>query len=81
MLDLIVTWRSTWYPFSRYERGEITGERFGVNRIYRHKKTGQVRIYSDLNMDGRKIAVNGGPAVTMRPRGRFGKLYLGFRED
>ena len=87
MINLTVTWRDRWhwwhgkYP-SRYAKGELTGGfMFGFGSIYRHKQSGQIRLYSDANMDGQRVSINGGPPVTLRPRGRFGKLYLGFEED
>ena len=81
MIELTVIWHRIGYPgmwFSRYERGESKGKASGVDKIYRHKKSGQVRVYSDRGLDGRKLRINGDRAGTLRPRGRFGKLYLGF---
>ena len=80
MITLSVTWKRIWYN-PRYERGHIHGETMGVKRIYRHRYTWQIRVYSDSPLDGRKLAVNGCKAVTLRKRGRFGKLYIGFKED
>ena len=84
MITLIVIWHRIGYPgiwFSRYERGEIaSGHTAGIDRIFRHKKSGQIRVYSDSNLDGTRVRVNGGNRVTLRPRGRHGKLYLGFEE-
>ena len=89
MINLTVQWQDRWQWWHRihpsaYAKGVIDDVSFGdthdISEIYKHKKTGQIRIYSDLNMDGRTLAVNGEPLVTLRPRGRFGKLYLGFRE-
>ena len=84
MLNLTVTWKRIWYNrfwWSPYERGEIRGQDIGINKIYRHKKSGQVRLYSNIDFNGAKVRINGQPFVTMRKRGRFGKLYLGFKED
>ena len=80
MIRLSVTWKRIWYN-PRYERGQIHGESMGVKKIYRRTKTGQIRLYSDADMSGIKLSVNHAPGVTLRKRGRFGKLYLGFRED
>ena len=80
MIQLSVTWKRIWYN-PRYERGQIRGDKMGVWKIYRHRKSGQVRIYAHLNLEGRQLSVNGEPLVTLRKRGRFGKLYLGFKED
>ena len=85
MFNLTVLWQDRWqwwhrmYP-SAYAKGRIVGESFMVDQIYRHKQSGQIRLYSGVNMDGEKLSVNGEPPVTLRPRGRFGKLYLGLRE-
>ena len=81
MIQLSVTWKRIWYN-PRYERGQIQGDPHGVNRIYRHRKSGQIRLYSDLRLEGAGVlSVNGEAPVTLTKRGRFGKLYLGFRED
>ena len=86
MLNLTVTWQDRWqwwhkiHP-SGYAKGQIAGPMHGVLEIYRHKKSGQIRVYSDQALDGEKLAVNGDKPVTLRPVGRFGKLYLGFEED
>ena len=63
-------------PFSKYDRGQITGvEGFAVERIYRNRNTGQVRFYSKQDMDGRVVMVNGTQHV-FHARGRFGMLYI-----
>ena len=92
MIALSVKWHRIGYPgvwFSRYERGEISSGNLdgiaidlpSIFKIYRHKQTGQIRIYSGRDMNGSQVTVNGARPVTLRPRGRHGKLYLGFRED
>ena len=84
MINLSVVWKRIWYNriwFSPYEHGKIAGDKFGVSKIYRHKKSGQIRLYSNYDKDGVKLSVNGESAVTMKKRGRFGKLYLGFKEN
>ena len=77
---------------SAYAKGEIhngkaVGDRalqalLGIRAgtIYRHKKSGQIRCYSDRNLDGHQLTVNSNLPVTLRQRGRHGKLYLGFEE-
>ena len=91
MIYISVTWHRIGYPgvwFSRYERGTVNdGNLDGIAidmptrlEIYRRKKTGQIRIYSDRDMNGAQLSVNGDSPVTLRPRGRFGKLYIGVEE-
>ena len=89
MINLSVTWQDRWEWWHRihpsaYAKGVIDNISFGdphdISEIYRHKASGQLRVYSDLNLDGRQLSVNGDPFVTLRPRGRFGKLHLGFEE-
>ena len=80
MIDLALIWVANWYPFSRYERGMVVGAQKVIDRIYRHKRTGQIRLYSVHDLEGVQLSVNGESAVTLRARGRFGKLYLGFKE-
>ena len=80
MIQLSVTWKRIWYN-PRYERGQIHGDKMGVKKIYQHSKTGwpvQIRLYSDFDMRGQKLSVNGEKAVMLR---KFGKLYLGFKEN
>ena len=74
-IDVRVVWRSVWY--SKYQRGTILASAAPIDRIYRHKKSGQIRLYSPQDLDGRQIAVNDAAPVTVRSRGRFGKLYIG----
>ena len=69
-----VVWRSVWY--SRYLRGSIMRSSRAIERIYKHKGTGQIRIYSAVDWHYQKLSVNEGPTVTMKSRGRFGKLYI-----
>ena len=70
-----VAWRSVWY--SKYLRATILATTAPIDRIYKHSKSGQVRLYSSQDLDGRQIAVNDAAPVTLRSRGRFGKLYIG----
>lgn len=76
-LSIRCSWSKIWY--SPYLRGEITyaPKQHGVERIYRHSRTGQIRIYSSSDWDGVGLSVNGAAAVIMRKRGRFGRLYIG----
>ena len=78
-LDLTWVRPPWWRVWNRYEHGVIRGENHGVDGIYRNAKTGQVRLYTDLDREGAVLTVNGAPPVRMERRGRFGKLYLGFR--
>ena len=85
MISLTVKWQDRWHWWHRmhpsaYAKGTGLRGEPNIYEIYKHKKSGQIRLYSYLNMDGRKLSINGLPAITMRPRGRFGKLYLGFDE-
>ena len=81
MLNLTVTWRDKWqwwhgkYP-SRYSKGAGVSAVPWVSSIYKHKETGQIRLYSDLNMHGELVSINGTQPVRLESRGRFGKLYL-----
>ena len=47
-----------------------------IEDLWRHVRTGQVRIYSDDDWEGRRVSFNGGPEMVMRARGRHGRLYL-----
>ena len=84
MIAITVTWRDRWrwwhamHP-SAYAKGEIDGVS-PILEIYKHKKTGQLRCYSGNDLDGRRLIVNSERPVTLRPRGRHGRLYLGFEE-
>ena len=85
MINLTVHWQDQWQWWHRihpsaYAKGDIAELDTGVTDIYRHKTSGRIRLYSDLWMDGHQVSVNGEAAVTLRQRGRFGKLYLGFVE-
>ena len=76
-IELKVVWRAVWY--SRYLRGKITSEwSGGVDKIYKHQGTRQIRVYSDSPLDGTQLKVNEMQPVTLRSRGRFGRLYIGF---
>ena len=88
MTTLTVEWQDRWqwwhriYP-SAYAKGTMDDrahEWYGIGRIYKHKKSGQIRLYSDHDQEGAQLSVNGYTPVTLRVRGRFGKLYLGFKE-
>ena len=73
-----VTWgAATWSSWFRYQRGDTVSVT-GINEIWRHARSGQVRIYSDLDWDGRRVSFNGEPPVVMLARGRHGRLYLSF---
>ena len=73
-----------WSPirFSQYLRGVVTSDttmmltHMAVGRIYKHGKSGQIRIYSGMNLNGLLVEVNGEPPKRMRARGRFGRLYI-----
>lgn len=77
MIEMIVRWRKPWY--SNWAQGGI--ERLdspvGIQRIYRHSGTGEIRVYSERGgwpLDGREIAVNS-EVVTLHRRGRWGRLH------
>ena len=73
-MRVFCNWRPIW--LSKYERGQImTVEGFSLERIYRNPATGQVRFYSQQNMDGVVVKVNS-KAMLFRSRGRFGFLYI-----
>lgn len=75
MTKISCKWRDV--RFSRFQRGAIVSvSGKAPERIYRDRWTGQIRIYSPENFDGEPVEVDGGPAVTMRARGRFGQLYI-----
>ena len=75
-----VAWgRPTWSSWFRYQRGvwlnaSVAGP--WIEDLWRHVRTGQVRIYSDDDWEGRRVSFNGGPEMVMRARGRHGRLYL-----
>ena len=76
-MNVYVTWKPIWY--SRYLRGTNIWSRPETPRvvqIYKRKKTGQIRLYSDYDFDGKELSVNDFPPITMRLRGRFGRLYI-----
>ena len=76
-MEVTVTWKSIWY--SRYFRGVnliASPDTPHIERIYRHGPTGQIRLYSDHDFDGKGLSVNGGERIIMRSRGRFGQLYI-----
>ena len=70
-----VVWRSVWY--SRYLRGSIMRSSRAIERIYKHKDSGQIRIYSAVDWHNVQLSVNEHEAIRMESRGRFGKLYIG----
>ena len=70
-----VVWRSVWY--SRYLRGSIMRSTRAIERIYKHKGTGQIRLYSAVDWHNVLLSVNENEAIRMESRGRFGKLYIG----
>ena len=85
MINLTVQWQDRWQWWHRihpsaYAKGVIDGRTHGVDEIYKHKASGQIRLYTDLGRDGEQVSINGAPAVTLRSRGRFERLYLGFKE-
>ena len=69
-----------WQPkawWNRYRRGLVvrsTGVPF--TEIWERVNTGQLRFYTDDDMDGATISVNGGRTFTMHQRGRHGRLYI-----
>ena len=72
-----VTWgKPTWSSWYRYQEGTTAAA--GIDQIWRHAKTGQVRIYSGDDWAGRRVTFNGAAPVVMRARGRHGRLYLSF---
>ena len=77
------TWRSI--RFSPYMRGAIASinasrnnviELAGIERIYMHKRTGEIRIYSRADFSDARVTI-GGQVHIMHSRGRFGRLYVG----
>ena len=74
IIDIAVDWHPIWY--SKYFRGAIKSSTVGIERIYKHGSSGQIRIYSPNDLDGRLVRVNDGPTITVKSRGRFGKLYI-----
>ena len=76
-MNVTVKWRPIWY--SRYLRGKIIVASLDtpqIEQIYKRKSTGQIRLYSDHDFDGKDLSVNGDTFITMRARGRFGRLYI-----
>ena len=84
MINLAVTWTHVWhyglFP-SRYDQAAIDGNKVGIDTLHRRRKTGQLRVYSDADMQGLVMVVNGGAPQTLRRAGRHGRLYLGFEEQ
>ena len=89
MIELTVNWQDKWqwwhrmYP-SAYAKGKVASVWHWEVEIYRHKESGQLRVYTGSNWDGEKVSVNGEPPQTLRRRGRHGRhgrLHLGFKED
>lgn len=60
---------------------EMVDPAVAISRLYMHGETGQVRLYSNDDMDGTAVSVNGADPVTMKKRGRFGRLYIGYPQD
>ena len=83
-LYLQVEWSNpTWYSWFRYQNGKIVQKKpqgiFPViDSIYRHVKTGQLRVYSRYTLDGFFVSVNDNIEVMLIKRGRWGKLYLSY---
>ena len=78
-MTLSVRWEPVpWY--SRYHKGMITGgdvQDFDrIESIWKRASTGQVRLYSAHDFDGKQLLINDQPFVIMRARGRFGRLYI-----
>ena len=81
MIELTVEWLDRWHWWhamhpSAYAKGDIAGVT-PVQEIYRHKRTGQVRVYSANDLHGRLLRINGGRMVELRRAGSHGRLYLG----
>ena len=55
MINITVSWRSVWY--SKYLRGTIEGDGT-IDKIYKNSHTGQVRLYSDEDLDGERLSIN-----------------------
>ena len=80
ILTATVFWQEPrWW--SRYLKGQVTACSFPIESIWKHKKSGQMRVYSTEDLDGRVLGVDGEPRVVLKARGRFGKLYLAFPID
>ena len=83
---MTVEWRDRWQWWHRmhpsaYANGVVTTPRaWGTLEIYKHKTSGQLRLYSTNELDGTKVSVNGETAQVLRSAGRFGRLYIGHSE-
>ena len=78
-LTLNVKWKPI--RFSKYLRGVVqlstpVQDRMMVGRIFKHSESGQIRIYSGMNLDYVRVVVNDGSPKIMRARGRFGRLHI-----
>ena len=77
-LEITCKWRSIWY--SRYLRGvEIVDSENAVRNVYRHRDSGQIRVYSrerGYPLDGRIVSVNGKESIPVEARGRWGRLHI-----
>ena len=80
-MELTVSWAPVpWY--SRYHKGTIVSAEDVrtvtrvISRIYKHGKTGKVRLYSDDPFDHVRLLINSDPLIVVRKAGRFGKLYI-----
>ena len=77
-LTVSVEWTSVWY--SAWLRGRMTGGDVGqIERIYKHDRTGQIRVYSKARgwpFNEATISVNGGNPITLYRRGGSGRLHL-----
>ena len=74
-MRIICTWHPIWY--SKYDRGQIESiDGLSIERIYRNRHTGQIRVYSREPLDGAPVVVNAS-RIVLRSRGRFGLLYIG----
>ena len=84
VLHLIVEWhKPRWYHWNRYKRGVII-EKYGsftavsIDSIHR-KDNGQVRISTSepgWPLDGAIVSINAGKFITLKGRGRRGRLHI-----
>ena len=78
--NIVMIVSALWHSilFSRYFRGELTEDSSRlINKIYWHPGKKQIRIYSYANLHHAEVSVNGRDPVTLKKRGRFGRLYIG----
>ena len=72
----VVEWRKRW--MSQWMGGHGIAHT-SIKAVYKHARTGQVRIYSvekGWPLDGEMIAINGQVARLIRGAGRFGRLHF-----